>query len=156
MACYRPEDATARARAIAVRHASDRSVPKDNGFGPFRRRVPGAGSIDASKGRRDAKVAAAGVRGIRFGVHEIDLSAVSQVVDPAQTTAIAHAVLRARRLMDARTSLREAVDAVVAEVERDGLDVLTPYPTGGLAAFRPYELAAAINRLRTLRVGQQE
>lgn len=156
MTSYRPEDATARAQAIAARHASDRFVPTDDGFGPFRQRFPEARSIDASKRRREAKVAADGVRGIRFGVHEIDLSAVSQVVDPAQTAAIAHGILRAQCMMDGQTSLREAVDAVVAETERRGLDVLAPHPTGNLAIFRPHELAAAINRLRTLRVGQRE
>jgi predicted ABC-class ATPase len=156
MASYRPEDATARAQAIAARHASGRTTQAKDGFGEFRRRIPETASIDARNGRREAKVAADGVRGIRFGVHEIDLSAVSQVVDPAQTTAIAHGILRAQRLMDGRTSLREAVDAVVAETECRGLDVLAPHPTGGLAIFRPFELAAAINRLRTLRVGQRE
>ncbi|TAJ44287.1 ATPase [Methanofollis fontis] len=156
MAAYRPEDATERAAAIAGRYASGRTAPTEDGFGAFRHRIPEAASIDASKGRREAKVAADGVRGIRFGVHEIDLSAVPQVVDPAQTTAIAHAILRARRLMDGRRSLREVVEGVMAEVERDGPDALTPHPSGGLAVFRPYELAAAINRLRTLRVGQRE
>ncbi|HDS64017.1 MAG TPA: ATPase, partial [Methanofollis liminatans] len=125
-------------------------------FGTFRRRIPDARSIDASKGRWEEKVAADGVRAIRFGAHEIDLSAVSQIVDPAQTAAIAHGILRAKRLMDGKISLQEAVEAVVAGTESRGLDALAPYPSGGLAAFRPIELAAAINRLRTLRVWQTE
>lgn len=137
MQAYRPEDATARAKAIAARHAPDRIASRKDVFGTFRRPVPDAGSIDASKGRREAKVAADGVRGIRFGVHEIDLSAVAQVVDPAQTAAIAHALLRAKRLMDGKRTLDEVVRAVAAEVEEDGLDTLTPHPVGGLAAFRP-------------------
>jgi predicted ABC-class ATPase len=155
MQAYRPEDATARAKAIAARHAPDRIASRKGDFGTFRRRVPDAGSIDASKGRREEKVAADGVRGIRFGVHEIDLSAVAQVVDPAQTAAIAHALLRTKRLMDGTRTLDEVVRAVAAEVAEDGLDTLAPHPVGGLAAFRPFELAAAMNRLRTLRAGQK-
>ncbi len=156
MARYHPEDATARAQAVAAAHPSGRPAHAGERFGTVRRRIPDPRSIDASKGRREARVAADGVRAIRFGVHEIDLSAVSQVVDPAQTAAIAHGILRAKCLMDGRTSLQEAVEAVVAETESRGLDALVPYPSGGLAAFRPFELAAAINRLRTLRVGQKE
>jgi hypothetical protein len=40
------------------------------------------------------------------------------------------------------------------EVEREGLDLLSPYPTpvGDLALPRSQELAAAVNRLRSLRV----
>lgn len=156
MARYHPEDATARAQALVAAHPSGRPAHAGERFGTVRRRIPDPRSIDASKGRREAQVAADGVRAIRFGVHEIDLSAVSQVVDPAQTAAIAHGILRAKCLMDGRTSLQEAVEAVVAETESRGLDALVPYPSGGLAAFRPFELAAAINRLRTLRVGQKE
>jgi len=155
MQAYIPGDATARAKAIAERHASDRFASAGDGFGTFRRRVPDAGSIDASRGRREAKVAADGVRGIRFGVHDIDLSAVPQVVEPAQTTAIAHAILLARGYMDGRRTLHEVVARVGDDISTGGLDALTPHPVGGLAAFRPFELAAAINRLRTFRAGQK-
>ncbi|WP_220681829.1 ABC-ATPase domain-containing protein [Methanofollis formosanus] len=154
MQAYRSEDATARAQAIAARYASERFTSPKDGFGTFMRRVPEARSIDASKGRREAKVAADGVRGIRFGVHEVDLSAVAQVVDPAQTAAIAHGMLRAKRQMNGRSTLAEVVRAVAAEVEENGLDALTSHPVGGLAAFRPFELAAALNRLRAFRAGQ--
>ncbi|MDD3622853.1 MAG: ABC-ATPase domain-containing protein, partial [Methanofollis sp.] len=155
MQAYRPEDATARAQAIAARYASERFTSQKDGFGTFMRRMPEARSIDARKGKREAKVAADGVRGIRFGVHEVDLSAVAQVVDPAQTAAIAHGMLRAKRHMNGRSTLAEVVAAVDAEVKREGLDVLTSHPIGGLAGFRPFELAAALNRLRTFRAGQK-
>jgi hypothetical protein len=40
----------------------------------------------------------------------------------------------------------------MADIDRAGLDVLDRRPAGDLARFRRYELAAALNRLRTLRV----
>lgn len=54
--------------------------------------------------------------------------------------------------MDGDRTLSEVVDAIMADIESKGLDVLVPFPQGDLAMFRRFELAAAINRLRTLKV----
>jgi uncharacterized protein YlxW (UPF0749 family) len=40
----------------------------------------------------------------------------------------------------------------MADIAEKGLDVITPFPQGDLALFRRFELAAAINRVRTLEV----
>lgn len=49
-------------------------------------------------------------------------------------------------------TLPQIVDRVLADVDHKGLDVLTPYRVGDLAAFRRFELAAAFNRVRALAV----
>jgi hypothetical protein len=54
--------------------------------------------------------------------------------------------------MDGTRTLAELVDSVLKDVEEKGLDVLSPRPVGDFAGFRNLELAAAINRLRTLGV----
>ena len=54
--------------------------------------------------------------------------------------------------MDGRRTLPEILDAVIADVDRDGLDALDRRSVGDLVRFRRHELAAALNRLRTLRV----
>ncbi|WP_353736859.1 hypothetical protein [Moorena sp. SIO2C4] len=41
---------------------------------------------------------------------------------------------------------------VMRDIEEEGFDVLTFFPEGDLVQFRPLELAAALNRLRTLSV----
>ena len=46
----------------------------------------------------------------------------------------------------------ELVVAVMQAIAQEGLDVLDTRCTGDYVAFRPFELAAALNRLRTLRV----
>jgi hypothetical protein len=93
------------------------------------------------------------VKTILFGTNEIDLSAVEGLVDPSQLNAIGQALYYARqRYMDGGRTLPEILDAVMADVDRGGLDVLDRRSVGDLARFRRYELAAALNRLRTLRV----
>jgi hypothetical protein len=41
---------------------------------------------------------------------------------------------------------------VMADIESHGLDILSNLPEGDLVLFRRFELAAALNRLRTLKV----
>ncbi len=48
--------------------------------------------------------------------------------------------------------MAQILDAVEADLARGGLDVLDHRRPGDLAMFRRFELAAALNRLRTLAV----
>ena len=118
-------------------------------------RFPLADSIDTRKGRREVSVKTRGRTDIDVGQEPIDLSAVAQIVDPSQTRAIAAALVYAReRYMGPDRVLREVLDAVMDDIARQGLDVLGRYPVGDHAVFRRHELAAALNRLRSLRVRQ--
>ena len=101
-------------------------------------------------------VRAKGLQTIQFGRQTIDLSGVEQLVDSSQTRAIAQALVYGwEHYMDGRRTLPEIVDRVMADIEDRGLDVLSPFLVGDLAAFRHFELAAAFNRLRTLKVEPQ-
>ena len=45
---------------------------------------------------------------------------------------------------------------LLEDLDKNGLDMLPPFMTGDLAQFRDIELAAAINRMRTLSARQKE
>jgi predicted ABC-class ATPase len=153
MDAYLPHDVTDRARAIAHKYRAERRPEGGDRFGDITPRTPLADSLDPSKGRREVKISARGVKTILFGTHEIDLSAVEGLVDPSQLNAIGQGLYYARqRTMDGRRTLPEILDAVMADIDRAGLDVLDRRLVGDLAHFRRYELAAALNRLRTLQV----
>ncbi len=150
---YRPHDVTERARAIAQKYRAERTPEGGDHFGEVTHRIPLAESLDPSKGKREVKITARGVKTILFGRHEIDLSAVEQLVDPSQLNAIGQALYYAReRYMDGRRTLREILDAVERDIAAKGLDVIDVRPMGDYAYFRRFELAAAMNRLRTLKV----
>jgi predicted ABC-class ATPase len=150
---YVPHDVTDQARAIAQKYRAERYQEGGDRFGEVTPRVPLAESLDPSKGRREVKISARGVKTILFGTSEIDLTAVEGLVDPSQLNAIGQALYFARQhYMDGHRTLPEILDAVMADIERGGLDVLDRRSVGDLARFRRYELAAALNRLRTLRV----
>ena len=95
---------------------------------------------------------------MHFGRETIDLRGVEQLVDRSQTRAIGHALhLAAERFMDDGATLAEVLDRLDALLDEQGLDVLDPFHRperhpGNFARPRRFEIAAALNRLRSLRV----
>jgi len=154
MDAYRAHDVTARAHEVAVQVPSRRQPEEP---GPMERpapRYPLGDSLDPTRGGR-VKIAARGTEHIRFGREDIVLDCVEQIVDEGQVRFIGDALYwMARNCLDGRRTLREALDILVARLEKDGLDAVAPPgpPPGDYAWARPLEVAAALNRLRTLRV----
>ncbi|NEQ89135.1 MAG: ATPase, partial [Moorea sp. SIO2I5] len=75
------------------------------------------------------------------------------IVEVGQLRGISKALVYAKeKYIDERLTLSEILDLVMKDIEEEGLDVLTFFPEGDLVQFRPLELAAALNRLRTLSV----
>jgi hypothetical protein len=121
------------------------------------RRVPYADSIDPSKGRREVRITTHAAERMLFGQTEIDLSAVSQLVDISQTRTIGELlVLLKRRVGDGNRCLRELLSEICHELEVEGLDGLIGRPVGYLAVPRPFEVAAALSRLRGIKFRQLE
>jgi hypothetical protein len=86
-------------------------------------------------------------------MEEIDIASVEQVVDASQTRYIADCLQYAYHyLADNRRTIRDLVDLTEALVQEQGLEALQPYLAGDRAWARPLEVAAALNRLRTLRI----
>jgi predicted ABC-class ATPase len=157
MDAYRALDRTEDAREVARRIHSGR---QDEGVAPIQqimRRVPYPESIDPSKGRREVRIAAHAKDRMLFGQTEIDLSAVSQLVDISQTRTIGELlVLIKKRLGAGESSLGALLAEICHELEVEGLDGLIGRPVGYLAVPRPHEVAAALNRLRGIKFRQLE
>jgi predicted ABC-class ATPase len=153
MDTYTPHDVTAEAKAIAGQHPTGRHPEAVGNWPALTPRIPVAGSLDPSKGRREVSIKGRALRAVLFGTEEIDVMAVEQLVDEGQVRAIGQALNLAReRFMDGRRDMAEVVKAVMSEIAKNGLDALDSRRTGDYVVFRPYELAAALNRLRSLRV----
>lgn len=150
MVDYLPLDVSGRAREVAARFPTGR-IPETPGPSlPPPLRIPVAASVDPSRGRKAVAIKVRGVNTVLFGETEIDLSGVEQIVCTTQTRAIGEALHLAReRFMDGR-SLPDILDALDAILEAEGMDALGRGTEGDLAAFRRFEFAAALNRLRGL------
>ena len=150
---FQADDVTEKAKEIAINYSISRAVEGGETFGEITQRVPLPASLDPSLGRRDVRVKVRDVDELAFGREEIDLDAIEQIVDRGQLRAIAAAMVYAKQqYMDGKRTLSEIIDLVMADIDAQGMDILSPFPEGDFAMFRRFELAAVINRLRSLSV----
>ena len=152
---FQPEDVTEKAKAIAQQYTDTRTPEGGENFGKITPRIPLPESIDPSRGQRQVRTKVRDLDEMVFGTEDIDLSSIEQIVDRAQLKAIAQAMVYARRrYIDKHRIMAEILDLVMADIESGGLDILTQFPQCDLAMFRRFELAAAIARLRSLKIVQ--
>ena len=150
---FQANDVTEKAKEIARKYSISRAAEGGENFGEITQRVPIPASLDPSRGRRDVRVKVRDVDELAFGTEEIDLGAIEQIVDRGQLRAIAAAMVYAKQqYMDGKRTLSEIIDLVMADIDAQGMDILSPFPEGDFAMFRRFELAAVINRLRSLSV----
>ncbi len=159
---YLPQDVTREARQVAASYPTRRQIEVPTPLTHITQRVPLAESFDASRGKRDVKIDAKGQDMLLFGSDPIELRSVEQLVDLSKTRAIGYAIYRAsQQYMDGNTTLREVLASLEAFFEEEnGLDRLDPFRRGeqhpgNFARPRIYEIAAAINRLRTVKMRQR-
>jgi predicted ABC-class ATPase len=150
---YRPRCLTNAAKEIAERHATKRIDEGGATFGEITSRKPRIESFDPSRGRKEVKIDAKGLRTILYGRTTVDLSYLEQLVDTSQTRSIGLFIhFYAQHHIHRGSPLREGLERCFQELEEQGLDMLLPYRVGNLAKPRIYEVAGATNRMRTLRI----
>jgi predicted ABC-class ATPase len=154
MDAFRPRDVTSQARAIASAWPASarRHDEGDAHWEPPQPRPVVRGSLSPQRGRRE-NVRARGVHGIQYGGAEIDISQLEQIVDASQTRYIADCLQHAyHQLADDRRTVLELVERIESLVQAHGLEAVQPHLYGDRAWARPLEVAAVLNRLRTLQV----
>ena len=143
MEAFEARDLTARAAELA----GPRPAPPGPLAPPLPRRIRPASLRPGGKGRVRARDA----RRVEYGTEELDLSAVEQILDGAHARTLALAL---RALADAPPgrTLPALLDGLEQLLRAEGLDALSPFrePVGDLIWPRRQDLAAALNRLRSL------
>ncbi len=151
MDAYTPHDVTAEVQDIIKKHHTRRQEEGGEQFGQLHERTPRARCFDASRGKRDVKIDVKGLHTLLYGKTSIDLSGLEQLIDSSQTRAIGDIILYySRRYARKEYSLRDGLEHLFAELEEQGLDLLSSRKFGNYAMPRIFEVAAAINRMRTL------
>ncbi|MFO7783524.1 MAG: ABC-ATPase domain-containing protein [Thermodesulfobacteriota bacterium] len=154
---FEPREVTADAKQVAETQPTGR-LPEAAPVVDWRfQRTPVPASFDASKGRKRVKIDAKALDTILYGADRIDVRNVDQIVDFSQTRAVGTAIhLASSRFMDGKRPLREALEGLDQYLDENGLDLLDPFHRGDkhpgtFARPRRYEIAAAINRLRSVK-----
>jgi len=149
---YRPENLTEQAKEINRQFESQRAAEGGDSFGKVNPRSPKANSINPERGKKPKKIKTLHKQALQFGGYTIDLSSVEQLTDASQTTAIGEALVYAKKYMDGQRSLNEILDRIFHDISEKGLNIVGNSRSGNYAMFRRFELAAALNRLRSLEV----
>ena len=163
---YRPFDGTAEAKEIASGIRTGRQSETVEGFQIVSRRAPHCDSINPVRRRGRVKIDCLAVDTIRFGFETIDLRAVEQLVERSQTRAVGYALhLMARRFRGRGMSLCRLLDDLDELLDEKGLEILNPHfresswgaeHPGNFSRPRRHEIAAALNRLRTLKISVKD
>lgn len=150
---YVPEDVTLAAKEIAASSGYTREKVGGDRFGEVSPRVVLKSSFPYEG--RDTKIKAKGLHTILYDKSQIDLSNVEQLVDASQTNCIAVMLeYMIKHILDDKLTVSQAVDRLYDRIGKLGLDGISPYTghPGNLALPRKYELCAALNRYRGLKV----
>jgi len=152
---YLPYDVTRQAKEIAKRFSTRRVREGGETFGKLPNRIPLPQSLNCRKGKKE-KAAAKGKFEILYGNETISLQAVEQIVHPSQTAMIAEILywIEKNRLLEKRKTISELLHIVERKMNEEGLAAFSNYPEnpGELARPRSMEIAASLNRLRTLAI----
>ena len=147
---FQPQEVTTQARAIAQQYVTDRAPEGGTQFGTL---TPRLLTVQiASNDDRPPKRKVRDLDTIVLGHDEIDLSAVEQIAETGQLRALAALLIYLQQhYLDGTRSLTEVLDYAMADLAAGGFDHLTGFPQGDFAHFRRFELAAAVNRWRSIR-----
>jgi predicted ABC-class ATPase len=147
---YRAAEVTAAARRVARERPTGRQSARAPWRPPAARRVA-LDRLDPGSNRRAVELRIRARDRMLLGREEVDLAGLEQVVEEAQTRALARAVSwAAGTLPGVQTGLPELIAAVMRAAASGGLDAFQPEPTGELAEFRAVELVGLLGRLRML------
>jgi predicted ABC-class ATPase len=145
---YRAEDATERAREVA---AATRSMRLAEAVPPMQFPAP-RGPMAQPGGERPLRAGLRGPRSVRIGDETLDLSALEPIEETGQIKALAFLLREAADRMEEGKEMGALVREIDAWLDEAGLDALDPPAAYDLARPRTFEIAAAINRWRSLTV----
>lgn len=153
---YQPDDVTDKAKAIIKKYPVKRVKEDIEHPVHARARIPVAESIDPMSEYKKWRLYTTEVHSLQLGQNKIDLTDLEQLIELSQTKAIGYSMLYAKKYMDGTRTLKQVIDLVMADLRENGLDILSEKISGHFAQFRSFELAFALNRMRSFDVKQVE
>lgn len=151
---FQPHTATERARGIVAGFVDRRTRPEEE-FGMPAPRCPLPRGFGGMRGR-SLRTEARGRAEISIGREMVSTAALRQLVEVGQAIAAGDAILYAlsKNHLNGHASMTEILDRLFADIEARGLIALASEGSyaGGYAMPRRHEVAAVLNRMRSLQV----
>jgi len=149
MDIYQPVDMTIKAHELAQSQLVSESESRD--IVQRSPRVPVINCLSVLGPTGKVKIKAFGTRLLQFGIEDIPLQSLEQLVDTAQLLSIGYLIEKYQgdkgfQENDIVVGLERAFE----ELKQNGFDTITPYAMGKLALPRLQEVVAVVNRMRML------
>ena len=154
---YQIKNVTEKAKQIVEKYDNRRISENTSPLQRLNRRQIQAKSIDPSRGRFEIKIDLTGTKLLKFGNYEIDLRGLEQITDPSQLRAAAFTLLWIKnKAENSKLDFQDILVELKSCLEDNGLKVVWGNEThpGDLALPRVIEVAAILNRLRSLKLDQ--
>ncbi len=148
---FLPEDVTEKAKRIAREIPTMRVKEIKEPLNRVKKRIVLPETFEMGKRK---KVKSRGLREIVFGDEIIDVSFVEQLVDNSQGRAIAEVLKFYKKRLD-NTPMADFLKRIEEEIKKEKFDWMTKGYAFNLAFVRSFEIASAINRMRSLKVRQE-
>jgi len=147
---FKPHVMTRRAKEIVKETGlAERKKEALSSFQPVALRRIDPGKLNFRRGKKDCVIQAQGLLTLTLGTTEVDTRYVEQLVEAGQLETCGWILKQLRDLLtETDCSNFEGLRMIYEEMDRKGLDILTPYNTGLLALPRIQDTLAVLNRLR--------
>ncbi|MBE9182320.1 ABC-ATPase domain-containing protein [Oculatella sp. LEGE 06141] len=153
MTDFAPQEVTAQARAIAHQFATARTPEGGEQFGSLRDRTLVSHRLEDRMTDRRSRLKVRDTDELVLDREAIDVTAVEQLVEVGQLRAIGMAIVQIQQeYLDGHHTMRDLLERLMTTIAQAGLDGLTVERQGDLAMFRSLELAAVLNRMRSIAV----
>ena len=149
---YLPIDVTSKAHEISYATINKRVYEGKKHPISIKERIPAKNCISPYNKYNKKSVYSKEINRIQFGKTIIDLNGLEQLIELSQTKAIAEAILYLSKYFDGKKSLIEMIQNLMADIDKNGLDILNNRASGYFAGFRAIDLACAVNRCRELKI----
>jgi len=149
MDSYQPVDMTIKAHELAQSQVVSESEITD--IVQHSPRVPVVNCLSVLGPTGKPKIKAFGTRLLQFGIEDIPLQSLEQLVDTAQLLSIGYLIEKYQRDNSFQeTDIVDGLEWQFEQLKQNGFDTITPYAMGKLALPRLQELVAVVNRMRML------
>lgn len=150
---YIPKDVTKKAKEIIKKLEAPRKTEETSRENEDIKRILLKSTF--TKGKKGVKIKSRGRNNITYNKMDINLQDLEQLIHSDQTNAICFILQYImEKVVDGRMTLVEAINKVYKDINTKGLDIVSPYKghPGNMVLPRKYEIAATLNRFRSLKI----
>jgi predicted ABC-class ATPase len=150
---YKPLDVTEKAKKIIIQSKSTEETIYNKEIILRTNRVILSSSFP--KSYKGVKIKAKGLYTVTYNKLNIELNYLEQLIDSSQTNCIANIIKYTMdNIVDNKTNIKDVIDRIYEEIEYKGLHVISSLKghPGNMALPRRFEIAAAFNRFRNLKI----